>query len=500
MLTTPDVFIAGAGIVACTYVRMLVDAGLSVMMVDAGPQFGIRAGENHNNFAVYQEDENKFGHHVHALMHLVSQPPLLGASTRNALNPRQDPDKNLPGAVVAYAVGGMAIHWTCAIPRHHPTMERINFISPKEWDILYTEAERSLNLHSNVFSDSLRHQIIKKFLIDKGWDVKETPLAAERINANFVSFTGADTMLGELATPNDDSRLTILPEHSVRSLTHKSGKVKSALIRNLRTGEESVISAATFIIAAGWLHTPQLLWNSYIRPNALGRYISDHTFTACRVILKKEIIDLIGKEADATSQSSGNDPFPLPIPMNDPKPHLYIPLSEGRPWHSQIFRESFQFDPLPDNVDSRLVVDLKWFGMIDPVATNQIRFESDMRDKTKMPQATFHFELSKDDKNRLNSMMGDMQVIAHSLGNYLPGFEPRFVPLGASTHTMGTARMGEVDDGKSVADSYSKVWGFDNLYLGGNCLIPTATASNPTLTSVALAMRAAKFLLSSKGS
>ena len=66
------------------------------------------------------------------------------------------------------------------------------------------------------------------------------------------------------------------------------------------------------------------------------------------------------------------------------------------------------------------------------------------------------------------------------------------MPNGSSLHYQGTLRMGDADDGTSVADPWSRVWGYDNLVVGGNALIPTATAMNPTLMSVAIAVRGAR--------
>ena len=68
--------------------------------------------------------------------------------------------------------------------------------------------------------------------------------------------------------------------------------------------------------------------------------------------------------------------------------------------------------------------------------------------------------------------------------------EPITLPAGASLHYQGTVRMG-TDDGTSVCDPTARS-GASTGSVAGNGVIPTSTACNPTLTSVALAVAGAR--------
>ena len=115
------------------------------------------------------------------------------------------------------------------------------------------------------------------------------------------------------------------------------------------------------------------------------------------------------------------------------------------------------------------------------------------------PQITFDYRIDADDAARADLMMEDMTMVADAVGDYIPietsaesakgVTEPFFQPPGTSWHWMGTYRMGPEDDGTCVVDPDSRVWGFDNLYLGGGGVIPNEVATNCTLMASAIAAK-----------
>jgi pyranose oxidase len=258
-------------------------------------------------------------------------------------------------------------------------------------------------------------------------------------------------------------------------------RVVAAEAEHRPTGRREEITARTFFLACDALRTPQLLWASGIRPPALGRYLNDHTQVIRGVKLDPALI----RPDDAVGSARRGESDPL-VGV------FWVPYSaSSHPFHGQVMHLDMSPIEIVDQ-PAEHVVGLGWFVAKDIRAEDRVTFSDREVDNFGMPRIRIEYELTPRDRAQIEAAIEDQARGAAALGEPVPGRGPTLVPPGSSLHYQGTTRMGESDDGESVCDPHGCVWGLDNLFVGGNGVIPTPTASNPTVTSVALAIRAAQ--------
>ncbi|GME59546.1 Pyranose 2-oxidase [Neofusicoccum parvum] len=281
------------------------------------------------------------------------------------------------------------------------------------------------------------------------------------------------------------------------------GKIKYATVKDLLGDEEIRIEADKYVVCAGAILTPGILWKSGFKKThpALGRFLTEQTLAFCQVILKSDLVknipgDNLGCQHALDKHKEKFDEDPVPFPFEDDDPQIYLPVTEDRLWHAQIHRDAFSYGQTPPGIDQRLVVDLRFFGPVKPTSQNRVEFSDSITDAYGMPQPTFYYKLSTVDACIAHDMMSDMIQVARHLGGWVPGSEPKMLEPGASLHICGTTRAGtKIED--SVVNDKSQVWKCENLYLGGCNVVPGPNASNPTLTAMCFALEGAEDIIKS---
>jgi hypothetical protein len=101
-------------------------------------------------------------------------------------------------------------------------------------------------------------------------------------------------------------------------------QIEYAEIQNLKQWETIHVRANTYIVCCNSYLTPQVLYNSGIRPEPLGRYLTEQPMSFCQIVLKQDIVDAIASDSrfsdkvKAHAKQSPHDP--VPIPEEEPEP------------------------------------------------------------------------------------------------------------------------------------------------------------------------------------
>ncbi|MBN9240198.1 MAG: choline dehydrogenase [Micrococcales bacterium 70-64] len=512
MSKNPVIAVVGSGPIGSAYARTILESHPTarVIMLEAGPQLTDIPGESVRNIpdpaAKAQARKISQGPQAGAFRESLGIPASavvegmftarMGTHLIDFGGEGSGHAPTFPAAAASTNVGGMGAHWTCAIPRPAGS-ELVPFIPADEWDELIVTAESLLHAQSAAFADSPIGGAIRSLLAEAFPEREPStlPVAGDPQPDGSMRWAGADAVLGPLIEAGTDEalRFELRDLTLVRRVEHEGGRVSGVTVEDLRTHETSFIAADAVVVAADAFRSPQLLWASGIRPRALGRYLTEHPVVICTVAVDAERMQRFATEADLDAELERRSANPT-----DPVAAVNrIPFSEpDHPFSLQVMYAEvppFQLDPANPLAGNRWGYINMGYGMRkQPRFEDGVRFDDSEPDYRGFPNMTIEYELTPAELEEIERGTELLARAGGALGEFVA--QPRLLPPGSSLHYQGTMRMGETDDGTSVADPWSRVWGFENLVVGGNALIPTATTMNPTLMSVAIAARGAREL------
>ena len=490
-----DVVIVGSGPAGSTYARMISDQAphATVLLVDAGPAITTPPGRHSSTIAdAAERDRAKAmsqgpfesdGRPVEAAAADQEQPGLRG----DGLFLMSDGDadtRDFPAGSASSNVGGMGSHWACCCPRPSGT-ERIDCIPTGDLDRAFLQAERLLDVSAARFDTPVNGYVRDTLgsVFNPGRPtvlaVQSMPVAGSRSGDTPVLHGPAVILQDVFQRPRTNA--TLLQNTRARRVVVEQGRAAGVELEDVDTGQAATIRARWVVVAADALRTPQLLFASGIRPPALGRHLNEHAMLAL-------MVELTGTDLEPTRSTEGgyalsNGPF-----ASAGDGITWIPFT-GPDFPCSVQILHINGHTLPPSLSARTtgrpVIAAAAFVAKDVQWDDRVEFSETELDWAGLPRMYFHYRLTALDRSRIATAQSVVTKISE-IGKPLSE-EVMSLPAGSSLHYQGTYRLGPRNDGTSVCDPNSEVWDVANLFLAGNGLIPTETAANPTLTSVALA-------------
>jgi len=549
-----DAIIIGSGPGGSTAADVLTAAGWSVLVFERGKNYLINLERPSELLAEFSNDEIKY-----LSRHFLGPDPWLEPRTFR-VSPAEGEHRfigdvnNLPATV-----GGGGVHADGKVPRfREEDFSLLSHLGPLEgasvadWPIsyddlepFYTEAERLIGVAGEAGANPFAPWRSDPYPMPPGppmYSALVTASAASRLgyhpypaptavnsvpyddrpacnNCGFCASFGCPIHakgdpVASLRRALLTGRAELRPEATVSKILVRNGQATGVEWID-GEGNHRVENADHVVLAAGATETPRLLLLSGIEHPEIGRNLMFHFQTLTFGQLPQRVHGYKGRavthlhddfipvdaEAREAARAAG-----LPWLRGGMVEHgaAAYPVTEAKyyPWgprHKDLMRAS----PMREH----LVV-LTMQGEDVPQRTNQIDLDPKIRDIHGLPVARITYQPHRHEVVASAHYAPKLEAILKEAGALRtgtitsPGFGAPFarhrgIPAAVPTsrHVMGTARMG-CDPKTSVCDAWGRLHAIPNLIICDSSLFPTASGYGPTLTLVALAIRATRALAS----
>lgn len=325
------------------------------------------------------------------------------------------------------------------------------------------------------------------------------------VGAMFNSPTGL------LAPAQETGNLTLRSDAVVREvlIDPRTGKAKGVSYVDRRTKRDYEAHGSIVILGASTLESTRILLNSKSRlhPNGLanssgvlGHYLHDHTwgvsFTGMVKSMKgREIINEDGRPQGTYIPAFRN----LDKASKQQKYIRRFGYQCGSgagifPGHAKLlpgFGADFKRDVLAWHP---ALVRMSAFGEVLARRENHVSIDPDLKDAWGIPSLRIDIAYGENEQALTNDAIECAHEMFDAAGVELLTENREMFAPGHSIHEVGTARMGN-DPKTSVLNKFNQAHDVKNLFVvDGSCFVSSGCV-NPTLTILALAMRASDYMV-----
>jgi choline dehydrogenase-like flavoprotein len=298
-------------------------------------------------------------------------------------------------------------------------------------------------------------------------------------------------------------KLDIVQNAIVREIStdKDTGLANGAHFIDRHSGREMHVKARVVVLAAGCLESTRLLLNSKLANSSgvLGHYLVDQMYGVSVVASVPEARD--GKAKPGLMGGGSFIPRFRNLKKSDKRDFIKgycVTINSGGDASPNFF--PLYGEELQSKLDSHAgsCVSGGIFGERVARYENHVCLDKDVVDKWGIPVLHIEARDSDNERNMTKDAANTIEELFHDAGWEIICKTDRVNPPGYSIHEVGTCRMGN-NPKKSVLNQWCQSHDVKNLFVVDGASFVTCGWQNPTMTILALSMRASEYLAGQMG-